>query len=278
MNYEELIEKSKYVRRETLKIHQRVSETRVASSLSPIEILVSLYYGNLIKFDPSDTYSDARDRFIISKGHGSICMYPLLADLGFFPKSELENACKGGSFLGGIPDPVIPGYETVNGSLGHGPGVASGMAYALKTQNKDQKVVVLTGDGELNEGAIWEAVMFAAHHGLDNLTLIVDNNKTSMLNRSENIVNLSPLSKKFEAFGWIVITIKEGNNIDAILKGMTEAKSQTGKGQPVCVLLETEMGNGVDFMMHTHAWHGKAPNDEQLEIALSQNAETLGDY
>ncbi|WP_127717823.1 transketolase [Halobacteriovorax sp. HLS] len=264
MDYEYLKEKSKFVRVETLKIHQRVAETRVASSLSPIEIVVSLYYGGIIKFDPKDRFSDSRDRFIISKGHGSICMYPLLADLGFFDVSELENACKKGSFLGGIPDPVIPGYETVNGSLGHGPGVASGMAVALKSLNKKENVVVLTGDGELNEGSVWEAVMFASHHKLDNLTIIVDNNKTSMLNRSEQIVNLSPLSSRFEAFGWDTFEVQDGHSVQEV-HSVLDKRIPERSGKPKVIIVNTVKGKGVPFLEKHHLCHILSVGSESID-------------
>jgi transketolase len=148
---EYLRKKAKEIRKETLLIHKRAPETRVASSLSPIEVFVALYYGKVLNFDPKNPLWEGRDRFVISKGHGSISMYPILADLGFFDKSELEKVCRPGSFLGGIPDPIIPGYETINGSLGHGMGVGCGMAVALKAKNSDSSVFVIVGDGELND-------------------------------------------------------------------------------------------------------------------------------
>jgi transketolase len=178
-NSVDLKEKAKWVWRETLAINRRAPETRIASSLSVIEIFVALYYGRILEFKPADPRWDERDRCVISKGHGSICMYPILADLGFFPQEELHRVCKAGGILGGIPDPIIPGYETVNGSLGHGLGVASGMALALKRKGGRQSVFVVCGDGELHEGANWEAMMFASQHRLDNLHLIVDNNHIS---------------------------------------------------------------------------------------------------
>lgn len=246
-----LKEKSKFIRCETLKIHKLALETRVASSLSPIEIFVSLYYGNILSYNPKDPRDDNRDRFIISKGHGSISMYPLLADLGFFDKRELENVCKDGTFLGGIPDPIIPGYETVNGSLGHGLGVGAGMAVALKTKQKTQSIVVLTGDGELNEGSNWEAIMFAPQHKLDNLTLIVDYNKVSMLDFSKNIIDMNSLNKKFEAFNWDVYEVEDGHNVVEVydtLKSVIETRNQ----KPKVVIVNTIKGKGVPFL-ETHA-------------------------
>lgn len=246
-----LKEKSKYVRIETLKIHKIAPETRVASSLSPIEIFVSLYYGNILNYNPTNPRDINRDRFIISKGHGSISMYPLLADLNFFNKEELNNVCKDGTFLGGIPDPIIPGYETVNGSLGHGLGVGTGMALALKTNKQNQNVVVLTGDGELNEGSNWEAIMFAPQHKLDNLTLIIDYNKVSMLDFSKNIIDMNSLNKKFDAFNWEVYEVEDGHNVEEVyntLKTTIEVRNK----KPKVVIVNTIKGKGVPFL-ETHS-------------------------
>jgi len=215
VDYKYLESKVDWVWNETLKVHKIASETRIASSISPIEIFVSLYYGGLIKYDSRNPLSDDRDRFIISKGHGSISMYPILADLGFFSKSELTKVCTFGSLLGGIPDPSIPGYETINGSLGHGLGVASGVALALKKRNKKNNVFVLSGDGELHEGSNWESIMFSSHNSLDNLNLLVDNNKTCMLGHTENVVSHGDLQARFESFGWNVFKVN-GHNIKEV--------------------------------------------------------------
>lgn len=251
MQSDKLKEKAKYVRIETLKIHKLAPETRVASSLSPIEIFVSLYYGNILKYNPKKPLDDNRDRFVISKGHGSISMYPLLADLGFYDLDELQNVCKDGTFLGGIPDPIIPGYETINGSLGHGLGVGSGMALGLKTKNQNQNVVVLTGDGELNEGSNWEAIMFAPQHKLDNLTLIVDYNKVSMLDFSKNIIDMNSLNKKFEAFNWDVYEIEDGHNIEEVYSTLNEVINKRDS-KPKVVIVNTIKGKGVPFL-ETHS-------------------------
>jgi len=246
-----LKEKSKFVRIETLKIHKLAPETRVASSLSPVEIFVALYYGKILNFNPNNPRDDNRDRFIISKGHGSISMYPLLADLGFFDTNELQNVCKDGTFLGGIPDPIIPGYETVNGSLGHGLGVGSGIALALKSKDKKENVVVLTGDGELNEGSNWEAIMFAAQHQLDNMTLIVDYNKVSMLDFSRNIINLNSLNEKFKAFNWKVFEVIDGHNVKDVYLTLKEAVNSR-ENKPKIIIVNTIKGKGVPFL-ETHA-------------------------
>lgn len=267
INY--LKEKSKYVRCQTLHIHKLAPETRVASSLSPIEIFVSLYYGEILNYNPKNPRDEERDRFIISKGHGSISMYPLLADIGFFDKEELTKVCQDGTFLGGIPDPIIPGYETVNGSLGHGLGVGSGIAVALKTKQKTQNVVVLTGDGELNEGSNWEAIMFAPQHKLDNLTLIVDYNKVSMLDFSKNIIDMSSLNKKFEAFNWDVFEINDGHNIQEVYNSL-KTTIQMRNNKPKVVIVNTVKGKGVPFLETHSLSHILSVKPEDIDTLIEE--------
>lgn len=238
-----LKQKAHWVFEKTLSIHRVAQETRVASSLSCIEIFSVLFYGNLIKYFPDCPLHPDRDRFIISKGHGSISFYPILADLGFFSIDELDRAGQEGSFLGGIPDPVIPGYETVNGSLGHGLGVGCGVSLSLKLKDKSQNVIILTGDGELNEGSNWEAIMFAAHHGLDNLLLIVDDNHISMLDYSRKILNISPLSEKFRVFGWDSSDV-DGHDIEALYTLLSKKLAERS-GKPKVVVANTIKGRGV---------------------------------
>lgn len=266
----ELIQhKSRWVWEETLRIHRRSPETRVASSLSPIEILVTLYYGGFLRQDPNNTRAPERDRCIISKGHGSLCMYPILADLGYFSSSELDRVCQEGSFLGGIPDPVIPGYETVNGSLGHGVGVGSGMALALKKRGKDQQVYVLTGDGELHEGSNWEAFMFAAQHKLDNLTVLVDNNAISMLGHTDDIVSHINLARKFDAFGWDVWQVDDGHDVSQAFTSMSEAKATSGS-KPKVIIFNTCKGNNVPGLANTPLSHITAIKPELIDQLLGQ--------
>jgi transketolase len=262
-----LNEKVKYVKIETLKIHKKLPETRIASSLSPLEIFVSLYYGNILKFNPKNPNDKNRDRFIISKGHGSISMYPILADLGFFDKKELENVGK--NFLGSIPDPTIPGYETINGSLGHGLGVGCGMSLALKQKNQNQNVVILTGDGELNEGSIWEAIMFAPQHKLDNLTLIVDYNRVSMLDFSKNIIDLNPLKAKFKAFKWDTFEIKDGHNVDEVYKILKKAINHRNK-KPKVVIANTIKGKGIDFLEKSSLSHILSIKSDDIEKYIEE--------
>lgn len=239
-----LAEKSRWVREQTLKIHRHAPETRVASSLSVIELLTTLYYGGFAQCFPQTPLHPERDRIIISKGHGSICLYPILADLGYFPMAALDTVCKPGSFLGGIPDPIIPGYETINGSLGHGLGVATGISLALRTAKKPQRAFVLLGDGELNEGAVWEAAMFAGHHKLDKLVAMVDCNGRSMLGYTKDILDLHPLDAKFEAFGWEAHVVRDGHDIAQLQAGF-DALLASSSGKPKVLIAQTLKGKGV---------------------------------
>jgi len=258
-----LKQKSCWVRKETLKIHKIAPETRLASSLSAVEIFTVLYYGKLIKFDPKDINWDSRDRFIISKGHGAISFYPILADLGFFSKDYLANVCKPNCILGGIPDAVIPGFETINGSLGHGLGVACGIALALKRKQNKAMVFVLVGDGELYEGSVWEAIMFASEHKLDNLALIVDDNKVCMLDYCKNIIDLNPLDKKFKAFKWKVKTVN-GHNVRQLFNALKSLKEDKSKS-PKVLIADTVKGKGVSRLERDSLSHIKNLSAEEVD-------------
>jgi transketolase len=262
-----LQDKASWIWRETLRIHKQAPETRVASSLSCVEIFVTLYYSGLLQQRPAEPLWPGRDRCIISKGHGSMCMYPILADLGYFPQSELQRVCRKGGILGGIPDPVIPGYETVNGSLGHGVGVASGMALGLKRRSMEQQVYVIAGDGELHEGANWEAFMFAAQHQLDNLTVIVDNNRTSMLNHTDKIVSHRSLPDKFSAFGWHVDEV-DGHDIAALLESLESLR--TLKGKPKAIIAHTHKGHGVPGLEDAPLSHIMTVKPEVIDTLLGE--------
>lgn len=264
---ESLKEKALWVRKETLLIHKIAQETRLASSLSCVEIFVVLYYGKIINHNPSDIRWEKRDRFIISKGHGSISFYPILADFGYFDKQELGRVCKEGTFLGGIPDCIIPGYETTNGSLGHGLGVACGIALALKRRKRSEKVFVLLGDGELYEGSIWEAVMFAREHGLDNMTVIVDNNKVCMLGFCKNILNLEPLEEKFIAFKWDVNTV-DGHDVGQLYSALS-ALRQDESGKPKVLIANTIKGKGVPGLETDPLSHIKSIKDEEIDSVIA---------
>jgi transketolase len=220
------------------------------------------------------------DIFFLSNGHISPVFYSVLARSGYFPVDELNTFRLINSRLQGHPTTHegLPGIRVASGSLGQGMSVALGAAQAKKLNKDNHLVFALLGDGELQEGQNWEAIMYAAGNKVDNLIATVDLNGQQIDGSTETVLPMGNMKAKFEAFGWDVMEIEDGNDMQQVIDGLTEAKSRTGKGKPVCVLMTTVMGNGVDFMMHTHAWHGKAPNDEQLETALAQNPETLGDY
>lgn len=268
------------VRRDILRMVHAVNSGHPGGSLGCAEFLTVLYQKIMTRKEGFDMNGTNEDIFFLSNGHISPVFYSVLARSGYFPISELATFRKLNSRLQGHPTTHegLPGVRMASGSLGQGLSVAIGAAQAKKLNNDNHLVYVLTGDGELQEGQNWEAIMYASAKKVDNLIATVDYNGQQIDGSTKDVLSLGNLKAKFEAFDWEVLEIKEGNNIEAIIKGLEEAKSKTCKGKPICILLHTEMGNGVDYMMHTHAWHGKAPNDEQLEKGLAQNPETLGDY
>ena len=268
------------VRRDILRMVHAVNSGHPGGSLGCTEFLVALYQNILTRKEGFDMNGIGEDLFFLSNGHISPVFYSVLARSGYFPVAELATFRKLNTRLQGHPTTHegLPGIRIASGSLGQGLSVAIGAAQAKKLNNDNHLVYALTGDGELQEGQNWEAIMYAAAKKIDTLIATVDLNGKQIDGSTDEVLNMGSVRAKFEAFGWDVLEIAEGNNIEAILVGMSEAKARTGQGKPVCVLLHTEMGNGVDYMMHTHAWHGKAPNDEQLAKALEQNPETLGDY
>lgn len=263
-----LREKALWVRKETLNIHRIARETRLASSLSCVEIFVVLYYGKILNYNSSNIKWDGRDRFIISKGHGAISLYPILADLGYFDKKELSKVSKEGSFLGGIPDFIIPGFETTNGSLGHGLGVACGISLALKRRKKSEKVFVLLGDGELYEGSIWEAIMFAGYHKLDNLIVIIDSNKVCMLDFCKNVLDLEPLDEKLKAFKWDVRAV-DGHDVNQLYNTlMTLKKNESNK--PKVLIANTLKGKGIPGLENDSLSHIKSLNSEEIDEVIEK--------
>lgn len=268
LNINELKKKASWVRKETLNIHKIAPGTRLASSLSDVEIFVALYYGKILKFNSKNLQWERRDRFIISKPHGAISLYPILADLGFFNKSELKKVGQKDSFLGDIPDTTVPGFETINGALGHGLGVACGVALGLKKKNSKSRVFVLLGDGELNEGAVWEAIMFAGYHKLSNLILIIDNNKISMLDYCKNIIDLSPLEEKLQVFKWKV-KIVDGHNIGELYKSLKEMKEKKGNF-PKALIANTIKGKGVPQLEDDVLCHIKVLKENEIINAIKK--------
>jgi transketolase len=268
------------VRRDILRMVHKVNSGHPGGSLGCTEFFVALYF-ELMDFSlPFSMDGKNEDVFFLSNGHISPVFYSVLSRRGFFPVDELNTFRLINSRLQGHPTTHegLPGVRVASGSLGQGLSVALGAALTKKLNRDPKTVYVLMGDGELQEGQNWEALMFAAAKKVDNLIATIDLNGKQIDGSTDEVLPMGSIKAKFEAFGWEVLTLKEGNSIPHIVDTLQEAKSKLGQGKPLAVLLETEMGNGVDFMMHTHAWHGKAPNDEQLAEALAQNEETLGDY
>jgi len=268
------------VRRDILRMVHAVNSGHPGGSLGCAEFFTVLYQHQMQRKAGFDMNGIGEDLFFLSNGHISPVFYSVLARSGYFPVSELATFRKLNSRLQGHPTTHegLPGIRMASGSLGQGLSVAIGAAQAKKLNGDQHLVYSLHGDGELQEGQNWEAIMYASAKKVDNLIATIDYNGQQIDGSTDDVLSLGNLKAKFEAFDWDVLEITEGNNIEAIKDGLAEAKSRTGKGKPVCVLMHTVMGNGVDFMMHTHAWHGKAPNDEQLANGLAQNTETLGDY
>lgn len=279
-NIKELTDLTTQVRRDILRMVHKVNSGHPGGSLGCAEFFVSLYQELMETKEGFDMDGIGEDLFFLSNGHISPVYYSVLARSGYFPIEELNTFRLINSRLQGHPTTHegLPGIRIASGSLGQGMSVAIGAAQAKKLNKDSHLIYSLHGDGELQEGQNWEAIMYASANKVDNLISTIDLNHQQIDGSTDDVLPMGSLRSKFEAFGWTVLDIEEGNNIEAVLKGMKEAKSLTGKGKPICVLLHTVMGNGVDFMMHTHAWHGKAPNDEQLAIGLEQNPETLGDY
>ena len=264
------------VRRDILRMVHAVNSGHPGGSLGCVEFFVTLYKRILeVKNDKNQ-----KDMFILSNGHISPVYYSTLARSGYFDLKELDTFRKINSRLQGHPTnhDGLPGINISSGSLGQGVSVGLGLALSKKLNNDSSLVYVLTGDGELQEGQNWEAFMYASANKVDNIIVTVDYNGQQIDGSTEDVLDIGNLKQKFEAFGWKVLEVEEGNSLDKVYETLSIAKENSKKGKPIVILMKTVMGNGVDFMMHTHEWHGKAPNDDQLKIALNQNPETLGDY
>lgn len=268
------------VRRDILRMTNGASSGHPGGSLGCADFLSYLYFKQM-HINPENFSMDGlgEDLFFLSNGHISPVFYSILARRGYFDVSELKSFRKIGSRLQGHPTTAenLPGIRMSSGSLGQGISVASGAALAKKLNNDQSLVYVLTGDGELQEGQNWEALMFAAHHKIDNLIATIDYNLKQIDGPTDEVIGLGDLKLKIESFGWICLEM-DGHDFKAIEKTMNEAKNNTGHGKPVCILMHSIMGKGVDFMEGDHGWHGVAPNDEQLLKALAQLPETLEDY
>lgn len=259
-----LAEKALWIRQQVLEMCARAGEGRISSSLSWTEIAVALYYGRILKFDPSNTAWGERDRFVLSKGWGVICLYPIFADLGFFPKEELDKYCTPGSLLGAYGDSV-PGIEIVWASIGHGLGVAAGLALAARMDKIDCLTITVLGDGECYEGSVWESAMFAGHHELNNLIAIVDRNRRCTIDYTENCLRLDPLDEKFMAFGWDVVCI-DGHSYDEIFGAFKNIRSRRSR-KPLMIIADTVKGKGISQLEQNPMAHVIIPAGAELEQA-----------
>ena len=267
------------IRRDIVRMVHAVQSGHPGGSLGCTEYFTALYF-DIMKHDPKFNMDGVgEDLFFLSNGHISPVFYSALARSGYFPIEELNTFRKINSRLQGHPTTHehLPGVRVASGSLGQGMSVAIGAALAKKLNNDNNIVYSLHGDGELDEGQNWEAIMFAAHKKVDNLISTIDWNGQQIDGPTKSVMALDSLKAKFEAFNWKVLEM-EGNDMDAVVAGLNNAKTFVGKGKPIVILMKTEMGKGIDFMEGSHEWHGIAPNDEQLQKALAQLPETLGDY
>jgi transketolase len=272
---------SSQVRRDIVRMVHAVNSGHPGGSLGCTDFLVALYFKVMHhQSKPFDMDAKNQDVFFLSNGHISPVFYSVLARSGYFDVTELATFRKLNSRLQGHPTTHehLPGVRMASGSLGQGMSVAIGTAIAKKLNGDNQIVYSLHGDGELQEGQIWEAVMFAAAKKVDNIICTIDFNGQQIDGSTEQVLSLGNLTQKFEAFGWLVLNIIGGNDIEQVVNGLEKAKSMLGNGKPVMIIMHTAMGAGVDFMMGSHKWHGVAPNDEQLAVALAQLQETSGDY
>jgi transketolase len=279
-DYKSLNDLVSQVRRDILRMVHKVNSGHPGGSLGCTEFMVGLYHEVMELATNFDMNGKDEDLFFLSNGHISPVLYSVLARKGYFPLEELSTFRNIDSRLQGHPTTHegLPGVRIASGSLGQGLSVAIGAALSKKLNKDNKTVYTLIGDGELQEGQNWEAIMFASGKKVDNLIATIDLNGKQIDGKTDDVMPMGNIATKFKAFGWEVIELKEGNNLEAVIKSLQLAKTKTANGRPIVIIMQTEMGNGVDYMMHTHAWHGKAPNDELLAKALDQNPETLGDY
>lgn len=260
---------AKEIRKDIMKTAYKGGSGHIASALSAVEIMVALYFGGILKYDAENPKWEERDKVILSKGHASLVLYSVLKRIGYISQEELDTFCQPGSVLGGEPKlGDIPGVEATTGSLGHGLSFATGIAMANKMDKKDSRVYVILGDGECQEGSVWEAVLSAAHHKLDNLTVILDCNTLQAMDKTEEIVSLSPITDKWKDFGWFV-TETDGNNIDCMideLKADRERKIEC----PRIIIAHTIKGKGISFMENVPIWHYRMPNSEEMKIVKAE--------
>lgn len=255
------------VRRDIIDMIYEAGMGHPGSSLSCVEVLVALYFGDVMKVDPEHPDAPDRDRFVLSKGHASPALYSVLARRGFFPRQALHTFRKTGSFLTAYPDMTTPGVDMESGSLGNGISTAVGMAISSKLKKLDNRVYAIVGDGEQQEGIVWEAAMCAAHHKLDNLTVFVDRNRLQITGTTEEVMAVAPLEEKWSSFGWNVVTI-DGHNFDQIFDAIRQA--QATKGRPTAIIANTVKGKGVSYMENVLRWHRSVITDEEYRQAVAE--------
>ncbi|MEK6645367.1 MAG: transketolase [Candidatus Firestonebacteria bacterium] len=268
-----LEEKANWVRKQVLEMIASAGKGHIGGAFSCTDILVALYYGGILRFNPDDKNWDGRDRFILSKGHSGAALYAILSDLGYFSPSELCNYQKKGCILGGHPDKKIPGIEADTGSLGHGLGLGAGLALSAKMDKKDFMTFVLLGDGESYEGSVWEASMFAGHHRLNNLVAITDRNGLCVTDFLKDCLEIDPLEDKWKAFGWDVVIVN-GHSYEELLFALKDFRSRKSD-KPLMIIAKTIKGKGVSFMESNLDYHHSVPKGEQLEIARKELNEKL---
>jgi transketolase len=269
-----LKEKAREIRSTVLEMIAAANKGHIGGAFSCADILVALYYGGGLNVDPADPRGDNRDRFILSKGHSGSALFAVLADLGFFAKEMLKTYCKNGTRLGGHPDRHVPGIETDTGSLGHGLGIGAGMALSAKMKHQDHRIIVLLGDGECGEGSVWEALVFAGHHQLENLAVIIDRNRQCVLDFTEDCAPLDPLCARLEAFGWETREVN-GHSFEELLEAISCRSSRKSR-RPLAIVAHTVKGKGVSFMEKRLKWHHSVPSGDELARARKELAPEFG--
>ena len=263
----DLSAKSQWLRNEVFEMSVRAGQGHLASALSQIDIVISLYYGGLLRFTKGDPKAADRDRVIVSKGHATMSLYPVLADLGYFPKEELDRYGKPEGLLRIFGNTSIPGIEATSGSLGHGPGIACGMCMAAKKNGEDHRTFVILSEGEMYEGSVWESAIFAAHNELDNLVVVIDRNRKIILGDTEDMMKLEPVEDKWRAFGWETFVV-DGHSHEELISAFAEVGKR--KGKPIAIIANTTKGKGISYMEGSHEWHYLVGNEEQIIQARAE--------
>lgn len=268
MTPEKLKKKAYYIRYLILEAIVAAKKGHIGGAFSCTDILTTLYYGNILRFDANKPDWDERDRFLLSKGHSGVALFAVLADLGFFELAELKIFCRNNSRLGGHPDRRVPGIEADTGSLGHGLGIGVGMALRAKMDMKDYLTVVLLGDGECYEGSVWEAFLFASHHNLNNLIAVIDRNRQCVLDYTEDCVRLEPFDKKLQSFGWDTLMV-DGHSHQDLFEVFSAIRERVSE-KPLAIIANTIKGKGVSYMEGQIKWHHGIPSDEEYQIAVRE--------